>query len=131
LRDDPDAPLFTSEQCDAALTAADINQRVEEAIDALIAIPRGASSDALLRVGGELLNTLDDERAMVLMVERACRLTPEDRGALARQHILMLFNEFETRKAEADAAREQQRSAEVALIQALGPCAGLAFEAAE
>lgn len=131
LREDVDAPEFSAEECDAALTALDTQERVEEALDAVSALPFGAQSDELMRVTSELLGKLDDERAMAVMVERACRLAMEDVGCLARQHLLVLFNAFEARKRDIEAAVERKREAEVALIQALGPCAGLAFEAAE
>lgn len=131
LRDDEDAPEFTSEECDAALTALDTRERADEVLDAVSALPAGAQPDEVMRVTGELLGKLDDERAMALMIERACRLEMEDVGCLARQHLLVLFNALEARKRDIEAAVDRKREAEVALIQALGPCAGLAFEAAE
>lgn len=131
LLDDEDAPEFTAEECDAALTTLDTEERVGEALDAVAALPSDVQADALMLVAGALLNKLDNDRARSLISDRSCKLAAEDRGTLARQHILMLYNEVEQVDREISLMVERRREAEVALIQALGPCAGLAFEAAE
>lgn len=131
LREDTEVPEFSDEECDASLSALDVEERVEEARDAVKALPASVPSNELMQLAIELLGRLDDERAIAAMVERGCRLSVEDTGSLARQLLLVLWNQYQQYKRAADAARELQRTSEVALIEALGPCAGLAFEAAE
>lgn len=133
LRDDAE---LTDAECDARLSADDAELRADEVADALSFLPDNA--DTTMRIVSDLLGKLDDERAMALMLERSRRLQPEDAGCLARQQLLRLWNRFQKSKTyadaardAADAAREVQRGDEVAIIQALGPCAALAFEAAE
>lgn len=123
-----DGEELTDVELDARINSDDAELRADEVADALSFLPDNA--DTTMRVAGELLGKLDDERAMALMLERSCKLQPEDAGSLARQQLLRLWNAFQQSKARADAAREEQRASEVAIIQALGPCATLAFEAA-
>lgn len=124
-----DGEELTNVELDSLLGPGDADARADEVADALSFLP--ANADTMMRVAGDLLNQLDDERAMALMLERSCRLQPEDAGSLARQQLLRLWNEHQQNKRVADAARNKQRESEVAIIQALGPCAALAFEAAE
>lgn len=131
-----DGEELTDAECDARISIDDAELRADEVADALSFLPNNA--DTTMRLAADLLNKLDDERAMAVMLERSCRLQPEDAGSLARQQLLRLWNQYQKSKTfadaardAADAAREVQRTDEVAIIQALGPCAALAFEAAE
>jgi len=118
---------LTDEQCDAALTAGDACDRAEEALDALAMLPAELASDVLMRVAGELLGKLDDDRAYVVLAERGCRLSAESRGDLGGQFLGTLFGELDEAKravelAEASGAiaRSRKRGVETALINALG-----------
>jgi hypothetical protein len=77
-------------------------------------------SDALVYLVSELLMQIDDERATTVILGRVCSLPDEDIGCVASQALQLLGNKCQLARARAEVARAEQRSAETAIVAALG-----------
>jgi hypothetical protein len=107
---------------------AGMNGDTREMLDAA----RRSVSDMLSRlhpgtvqiIVGELLANMPNDRASVLLLNRACELDSGSREDMAEVLVAMLGNELAAVKKAADEARDKQRNIECSLLRIVGPYIG-------